>query len=339
MSSLYAVAEPTLDHLVAAARTRMKLVYRPGTWANYIAYFTLYIQFCIFYGQNHFRPDVDSISAYTEMLISSNMAPGTVKNHLSALKALFSMWNIDVKFMESYWWKCNFQSIDRSCKPCQVNKPAMSLDDLYTLVRHCLSDITLLTLRVALCFGYLGYLRVSNLAPLSANAFDSSRHTTQADVRKHANGLIINLKWTKTRQASTNICTVPLPRLKNSILCPVKAWEDYQRHIGRFGLPPDAPLLIFTGRSTPTTVTIPLLRSLLRRALLDTGLDTKDYTPHSWRRGGAVFSHVAGVPIDHIKRHGTWTSSAVETYLQSAPQLNSPVIAAFQQHIQDGERQ
>ena len=80
-------------------------------------------------------------------------------------------------------------------------------------------------------------------------------------------------------------------------------------------------------------VTVPMLRIMMRRAAHLAGLSEFGYTPHSLRRGGASFSYLAGVPLDHIKFHGTWTSNAVEGYLVSQPRFNTPVAQAFKSLI------
>ena len=74
-----------------------------------------------------------------------------------------------------------------------------------------------------------------------------------------------------------------------------------------------------------------MLRAMFRKAtevahLLDAG-----YTPHSLRRGGASFSFNCGVPLENIKKHGTWRSAVVEDYLCGHPLFTSPVIENFTQ--------
>ena len=49
-------------------------------------------------------------------------------------------------------------------------------------------------LKVALLFGYFGFLRQSNLAPRHRRHFDRKRHTCRGDVLLRPPGLIIILK-------------------------------------------------------------------------------------------------------------------------------------------------
>ena len=88
-------------------------------------------------------------------------------------------------------------------------------------------------------------------------------------------------------------------------------------------LPSFSPQPLHKGKSSLSP------RALLRRAAAIAGLSACHFTPHSLRRGGASFSYAAGVPLDHIKLHGTWTSHAVNSYLISTSHFNTPVSVSF----------
>ena len=135
-------------------------------------------------------------------------------------------------------------------------------------------------------FGYLGYLRVSNLAPASAAEFDPSRHTTREDVLHSKQGILLSIKWTKTRQAAVFTAPVPLPALGTNPLCPLTIWREYEEVLSHMSLSPNAPLLLTATGPPGRTVTIPILRALLRRAAHLADLSSFHYTPHSLRRGG-----------------------------------------------------
>ena len=68
------------------------------------------------------------------------------------------------------------------------------------------------------------------------------------------------------------------------------------------GVSPQMALFpLTTGSPTGKWVTVPMLRIIVRRAAHLAGLSAFGYTPHSLRRGGASFSYLAGVPVDHIR--------------------------------------
>ena len=45
------------------------------------------------------------------------------------------------------------------------------------------------------------------------------------------------------------------------------------------------------------------------------GLRPSNFSPHSFRRGGATFAFQAGVPEHPIQQHGDWRSEAYRRYL------------------------
>ena len=197
----------------------------------------------------------------------------------------------------------------------------------------CNREAALGSLKIALVFGYLGFLRVSNLAPYTCSEFDHTRHTTWEDIHPSRDGVLICLKWTKTRQAAPYTAPVPLSTLGSSELCPLTLWQDYVDRLSHLEISPQMPFWLTTGSPTGKWVTVPMLRIMMRRAAHLAGLSEFGYTPHGLRTGGASFSYLAGVPLDHIKFHGTWTSNAVEGYLVSQPRFNTPVAQAFKSLI------
>ena len=70
-------------------------------------------------------------------------------------------------------------------------------------------------------------------------------------------------------------------------------------------------------------------RAMFSGVVLATGLSGQGLMPHSLRRGGVTSSFLAGVPMAHIKTHGTWRSSAVEGYLLQAPRFDTQVANDF----------
>ena len=329
--SSYLISEPGSFDLYEAAVRRRSWAYRPGTRRNFITYHRVFIQFCLKLGIPVEDPTVDDLSAFAEWLVQAQLAPATIRNYLSAIKTLYLSWNTSevVEAFNSYSWALTLKAITLSVRPPSDNRSAITFPHLEALVLACQRDRALWPLRVALVFGYLGYLRVSNLAPESVADFDQNRHTTWQDVFHSKEGVLLAIKWSKTRQAAAFKAPVPLPALGLSSVCPVATWQGYVEELSLVPRTPQSPLLLSTMGPPGRIITIPILRALLRRAAHLAGLTHCHYTPHSWRRGGASFSFLAGVPLEHIKFHGTWTSDAINDYLFSTPHFNTPVARSF----------
>ena len=72
-----------------------------------------------------------------------------------------------------------------------------------------------------------------------------------------------------------------------------------------------------------------MLRAHLKTIVSQMGLGPATYSFHTFRRSGVTLANNLDIPIDHIKRHGTWQSDAVYTYIIDDPQRASAVSASF----------
>lgn len=158
------------------------------------------------------------------------------------------------------------------------------------------------------------FLRQSNLAPRTKRTFDSTRHLVRSDVVIEPDAIIINIKWSKTKQGPT-ASSVAAPSMGEPDLCPVRAFQDMIVHAPGNG--PKHPLFAFTDG---TPMPLSYINRAWNEALLRLGLPKRQYTLHSLRRGGATSSFVGGAAsVDQIMAHGTWSSNAVNCYLPNDP--------------------
>ena len=281
-------------------------------------------------------PSCDQLAAYTEWLLQGGLAVATVRNHMAAIKSLY-LWVANTKIVDilnSSVWALTIKGLLNTIRPSYNIKAAMTPEDLFSLMEVAYRYDDLLPLTVALSFGFFGYLRISNMVPQTTTAFDATRHTTVGDVFLRNEGLLVSLKWTKTRQASQP-ASVPLPILGNSIICPFRAWRLFNVATRDLDINSSTPLLVTTHEPEGLIVTASMLRVMFRKALEVADLSTVGYTPHSLRRGGATFSYHAGVPIEQIKRHGTWRSDAVQQYLMDQHNGPAPIVHNFQKILTD----
>ena len=241
-----------------------------------------------------------------------------------------------VKLFHSDAWSMTLRGISNSVRPSLLNKSTMSIQDLVLAIKSCSLSLEFLPIKVGILFGFFGFLRVSNLAPLKVSDWDPTRHTTWEDIHASDKGILFKIKWSKTRQHSSDSAVIPLPALGDSPLCPLRAWWLYQAALASCDLQTPTPLLVSTSGSPGAPLTISKFRASFHQAMSLAGLSNRGYTPHSLRRGGASFSHQAGVLIPHIKTHGTWRSDAINAYLLSQPKFDTPVAKAFTRLLKTG---
>ena len=138
-------------------------------------------------------------------------------------------------------------------------------------------------------------------------------------------GLLLDLKWTKTLQTQRGVTTIPIAALQDNHICPVATWELYLYMLPWVAPDKTTPILLTTAPPVGKTISASTLRAMFHRTAESAGLSDKRYTPHSLRRGGASFCFQAGVPLEHIEKHGTWTSHAVDRYRLQHQAFQTPV--------------
>ena len=298
------LARPTL-----AGQHRLKHALRPATWANHRSHFKAFLVFCYQHGQNPARCSMDTVLAFTQSLMERKFSASNI-NYLSSLKTMFTWLRINTPLLAMEEWSWNVLSIARVIRDPLILRSSITLDHLTLLCLLCYGKRHLAPLRVFLTFAFFGLFRISNVAPVIKKAFDKSRNTLVCDVRPQKHGLHVIIKWTKTRQTKA-LALVPLPAFKDEYICPTQAWQDYTALFDKYTAQRNNPLLADPNQPASFLSATQIRRQLKELCAL-ANLQKYQYTPHSFRRGGAALLFKAGVDLQDIKHHGLWVSSAVE---------------------------
>ncbi len=171
---------------------------------------------------------------------------------------------------------------------------------------------------MAVIFGFFGFLRQSNLAPKSVKDFDNTRHTTRGDVKFQDPGLVISL------QCGGEPHEVPLPKLQNKLLCPVRAYKRLLKVAPTVS--PQQPLLTLKPKQL---LCCPKLSAYFKHILSDMGLNHELYSLQSLHRGGASAAVQGGAGIASAKNHGHWRSEAFWDYVVAEAPHQSQVAKVF----------
>ena len=172
--------------------------------------------------------------------------------------------------------------------------------------------------------------RKANLVPTSLNKFDPTKHLTRGNIVLVDSGLWINIVWSKTNQYGDRILQVPVPRIHGSPLCPIRA---YERLISIVPAHSSDPAFTYALKPKLRTVTQYLFVKVLREHLHKAEYNASSFTGHSFRRGGATFAFVAGVPGELIQIHRDWASAAYLRYLDITLQSRWKVALKMRNHL------
>ena len=142
-------------------------------------------------------------------------------------------------------------------------------------------------LRAVFLTAFFGFFRLSNLAPHSISAFDSSRHLTGKDLFFTKKLVKILIKWSKTMQTRDVAQVVSLPKLKNKIICPFRALKALST---MYPMSADHSAFQIKTQSGWQPLTDTKVRKCLTSINMALGLNPHYYTLHSFRRSGATFA-------------------------------------------------
>ena len=151
----------------------------------------------------------------------------------------------------------------------------------------------------SLSIAYFGFLRISNVAPHSYRDFDPSRHLTLKKL------MSLSIKWSKTNQFMAKVQVITLPRLKYSILCPVKALKAA---MAMYNPSPNDPLFQIFSAGRWTVLIDSCIRKILSRLNVNLGFHSNKCIFHTFRLSGATLAYRSNVSLQSIKKHGSWAS-------------------------------
>ena len=253
---------------------------------------------------------VKVILAFLECMVCNKVSPAVLANYLSAIKAKCILYNLSYHVCKNVKIKYFLKSV-KITRPLSV-KPhnIIDLDMLKAIVSKCQNYYCGPVYKAIFLTVFFGFVRLSNLSPHSAATFDPTRHLTGADVFFTKKFVKLLLKWSKTMQTRDRVEILTLPKLVDPDLCPrlaLKALFDIYHMSSR------SLFQIHTRNGLIDS----RVRKVLSKINISLGLHPNHFTFHSLRRSGATFAFNAHVPIQDIKRQGTWTSKCVWQFIQA----------------------
>ena len=118
----------------------------------------------------------------------------------------------------------------------------------------------------------------------------------------------------KTMQTRDSVQILTLPKLSDSDLSPRAVIRALRK---LYPLSDHLSLFQYCGPTGWSPLIDSKVRKVLKSINVHLGLNLSHFTFHSFRRSGATFAFNAQVPIQNIKRHGTWTSDCIWRYIQA----------------------
>ena len=317
---------PSTYTLAAAALSRLKSGFRPATLAAYTRMLRDFLAFLQVAKISLHQVNTVLFLAYMEFLVRNGLSPTNVANNVAGIRALLIMYGSDTSYLKD-------ERVALFLKSLRINQPfnptlatiitVPMLEQILLISDHMKHPLIYKALYL---FMFFSFLRLSNVLPHSAKSFDITRHLTRGDLIFSDSACTVLIKWSKTLQNRKEIKTIAIPSLENSILCPVAALKNM---FLAFPAARNDPLFVVPAAKSD----VPLADSAARKHLKAVSVTLNvipHLTFHDFRKSGTTFAFQAGVPLQDIMDHGTWSSDTVWRYIKAVPATNSAVSRAFQ---------
>jgi hypothetical protein len=299
----------TGEHLVAS-HVAVPTASQYAKHVKYFARFVLHVN----QAECLYEPTQSIVVAYVAFLARS-CSYKTIKNYLQGLR---EFWENSLGHNPMADWlkvKWALQGVRRIKGDSTSRKRPITPQMLLSFLRLLdFSQPQAVCVFTAMLVAFFGFFRKSNVTVRSPSLFDSSKNLCRGDVRVDLSKycLWVQLRWTKTIQFQERVVDVPIMGLKNHPLDPVAWW---QRLCAAVPAPASAPAFCYLDAGGKRQVlTHAQLVQHTKTLVAKMGLDPASVSGHSFRRGGASYAAMAGVPAELIKLQGDWRSDAYKLY-------------------------
>ena len=329
--SPYCVFTGQLRRLEQEMWASLEGAWAPGTKTNMRVQQKLFLDFCAYFSLEPCSASLQTLCLFAQFVARGSDSSSSVSSYLTTVKWLHVINGQCTDIFSSEMIKLVKKGIVRA----KQHRPQQALPitpDMLKEFRDLLDlgqarDATLWALMV---LSFFLMTRKSNMVSDSVPKFDSSKQLLRGDVKLRHDALLVSLKWSKTNQFGDREHIVPLFRLPGSPLCP---WEAYTNMIRKVpGQDGDPAFMVKRGKHW-VPLTYSQFSKSLKMLVEATGRNSRAYSTHSLRRGGATFLASLGVDKDKIKLIGDWRSDAVNEYLFCHMQAKIQVAQAVKKSL------
>jgi hypothetical protein len=162
----------------------------------------------------------------------------------------------------------------------------------------------------AALIAFFGFFRKSTILPVSAVTPGGILRSDILSLSRTSFELAI--RHTKTIQFGQRVLLLPFHSCLDQRLCPVRALLS---HLASSPAPSDVHIFSFLSMGRPVRLTHSTFVAKLKTLLKLTKRDPKQFSAHSFRRGGSTFAFSLNMPLLHVKMRGDWKSNCVEQYI------------------------
>lgn len=287
-----------------------KAAYAEGTRKNLKLQWESYLLFCLYFNLNSLPASTKNLQLFAQFLSRTFKSADSIRNYVNGVKSMHLLLGYPTEQINKFILNLSLKGIAKLKSYCVHQAEPITLEILIKIADTMnFSDKNNFAYWCLFLFAFFLLARKSNLVPTLLKDLTEKKFLLRKDIKDCGDYLIVSMKWTKTIQKGERILQIPLVQIKDSILCPVRAYRLMCKIIPT---DPESPLFVLP---TGKVITYNLFQSKLKYFIQDIGLDATNYSTHSFRRGGATLLFKAKVPADKIQLMGDWKSDSYKKYL------------------------
>jgi len=283
-----------------------------STWKSYNRAIQNFEQFRMAFHINSSWPvAITTILAYVAFMSKEGWAHSSICLHLSAI-AFFHKMNNWVDPTDSFVVR-KIKEGSRRLNSTSDHRRPITFTLLTRIVQLlpsvCKSAYEATLFKSVFLLAYFGFLRVGEYACTSSTG-DTTRILGINDIsfKTQENYMVVVIRFSKTDQVG-NSTTIHIGDISDKTMCPLQAMRQFLQ------IRPvhDGALFIHFDKKPVTNYQV---SKVLKLCLDSIGLNSQEFSPHSFRIGAATSAAMQGVPEETIKCFGRWSSNAVQTYIR-----------------------
>lgn len=300
----------------------------PATRKGNIRKCKKFLAFCEIYHKVPLPVSIDTLCKYAAYLSLTFTSPDSILNYLRGVVTLHKQCLVTPPDLQDYrvssLLKGLAKNLQHSVRQAAPMTPEM-LAEMYVYLN--VGDPYGATVWAMFLVAFYCMLRKSNITPESDSGCNPAKILLREDIRILRNSLLVNIKWSKTKQAGGLPTVLPLLSIPGSVLCPFTA---YCNMVALNPAPSSSPAFINPDGSVLLySQYTDALKTLASRA----GYNAALFSTHSFRRGGATFGFRASVDLERLKLQGSWASDAILDYVRLPEQERLKTFELMREEI------
>ena len=172
-----------------------------------------------------------TLLAFMEFCCHSGMSQANISKSMAGIRSMFIVYGLNTQPFKDERISLYIKSLKINAAFTPKTVKLISIEVLQQIVTVCSALQHPVVYKALYLFCFFSFLRLSNILPHSAIAFDMTRHLTRGDIILGEKFATIIVKRSKTMQNRRETATISIPMLGQSALCPIAALQQMFAHI------------------------------------------------------------------------------------------------------------